>query len=113
MTASKPRADGSGQARADPFAQVRHDLRTPVNQIIGYGEMLQEQVEDMGDETMAEDLVKITHAARKLLELQDELFGELSKQPAAAATPTPSAPPSASTPDATAGAAPAPSTTSR
>jgi sigma-B regulation protein RsbU (phosphoserine phosphatase) len=49
----------------DPLAKLRHDLRTPLNQIIGYGEML---LEDARDEALRGDLQRILGAAGHLLE---------------------------------------------
>ena len=51
------------------MAQLRHDLRTPVNQIIGYSEMLLEDAEECGNESSASDLKKIRSAAQTLLGL--------------------------------------------
>lgn len=53
----------------DPIAQLRHDLRTPVNQIIGYSEMLQEDAEAGGHDAFVPDLQKVQLAARQLLGL--------------------------------------------
>ncbi len=53
----------------DPLSQVRHDLKTPINQIIGYSEMLAEDAEDEG---VLADLSKITTAAKTLLDLIDK-----------------------------------------
>ena len=57
---------------------IRHDLRTPINAIIGYGEMLLEDVlEDEDVETspeVSQDLQKIITSARRLL----TLIGDLS-----------------------------------
>jgi sigma-B regulation protein RsbU (phosphoserine phosphatase) len=55
----------------DPLAQLRHDLRTPVNQIIGYSEILQENVEAGGHNAYVSDLQKIQFAARQLLGMVD------------------------------------------
>jgi len=49
----------------DPLAKLRHDLRTPLNQIIGYGEML---LEDAQDEAQRGDLQRILAASNHLLE---------------------------------------------
>ena len=49
----------------DPLAKLRHDLRTPLNQIIGYGEML---LEDSQDEAQRGDLQRILAASNHLLE---------------------------------------------
>jgi sigma-B regulation protein RsbU (phosphoserine phosphatase) len=50
-------------------AQLRHDLRTPVNHIIGYSEMLLEDAEETANESSAADLKKIRSAAQELLGL--------------------------------------------
>jgi len=51
------------------LAELRHDLRTPLNQIIGYSEMLEEEAVDAGQSATVLDLKKIQTAARRLLEL--------------------------------------------
>jgi class 3 adenylate cyclase len=71
--------------RLDLF-QLCHDLRTPVNHIIGYGEMLQEQAEDLGRKGLLPDLKKITEAARRWLDLMEEyLVTPTAKAPQTAA----------------------------
>lgn len=49
-----------------------HDLRTPVNQIIGYSEMLQEQAEEINRKRYLPDLRKIREAALSWLGLMEE-----------------------------------------
>ena len=49
-----------------------HDLRTPVNQIIGYSEILQEQAEEIGRKKYLPDLRKIRDAAALWLGLMEE-----------------------------------------
>ena len=68
MTAEGPK----GHDNPDPLSQVRHDLKTPINQIIGYSEMLAEDAEEKGDSGSLADLGKITAAAKTLLELIDK-----------------------------------------
>ena len=53
----------------DAVAQLRHDLRTPVNQILGYSEMLEEDAEADGHDAYVSDLKKVQMAARTLLSL--------------------------------------------
>ncbi len=53
----------------DAVAQLRHDLRTPINHIIGYSEMLLEDAEESGNDSGAGDLKKIRSAAQSLLGL--------------------------------------------
>ena len=59
-------ADASGEAAV---AALRHDLRTPLNQIIGYSELVAEDLEGDMHARTREDLEKIGRAARGLAEL--------------------------------------------
>jgi adenylate cyclase len=55
-------------------SRVRHDLRTPINAIIGYSEMIIEDLSDAGEEEdMCADLDKILGLARRLLNLINDL----------------------------------------
>jgi class 3 adenylate cyclase/AmiR/NasT family two-component response regulator len=78
-------------AAPPPGSALRHDLRTPVNQIIGYSEMLDEDAQEAGQEKMSADLKRIGQAARSLLPLIDRIPDELaaSAKPAAPAIPSP------------------------
>lgn len=50
-------------------AFLHHEVRTSLNQIIGYAEMLQEEASDRRQDAFISDFQKIHHAARQLLEL--------------------------------------------
>jgi sigma-B regulation protein RsbU (phosphoserine phosphatase) len=52
--------------------QLSHELRTPVNHIIGYSELLQEQAADHGCAHFIPDLQKINQAAQTWLDLMEE-----------------------------------------
>lgn len=52
---------------------LRHDLRTPINAIKGYGEMLREDAADAGAETLVGDLDKLLGEATLLLDRIDGL----------------------------------------
>src|SRR5271166_2107234 len=52
---------------------LRHDLRTPINAIKGYGEMLREDGADGGAETFVADLDKLLGEATQLLDRIDGL----------------------------------------
>jgi len=58
---------------------IRHNLRTPINAIIGYGEMLLEDVDEEKYSQASVDLQKILTTARRLLTLIGDL-SYLSKQ---------------------------------
>ncbi len=55
-------------------SQLLHDLRTPVHQIVGYVEMLQEDAQDDGNQTLATDLGKVKSAAASLQKMLEERF---------------------------------------
>ena len=52
---------------------LRHDLRTPINAIKGYGEMLREDAQDGGAEALVADLDKLLGEAALLLDRIDGL----------------------------------------
>ena len=57
---------------SDALSNIRHSLRTPLNQIIGYSEMLQEEAADQGQIAYLADLQKIHTAGGQLLALVNE-----------------------------------------
>jgi sigma-B regulation protein RsbU (phosphoserine phosphatase) len=59
----------SASADRSPLSHLRHDLRTPLNQIIGYSELLAEEAEAAGHGAYGPDLARINGAARTLLAL--------------------------------------------
>jgi len=65
----------SGEIDLEAFSSaIRHDLRTPINAIIGYGEMLLEDVDEDRHPSACVDLQKLLTTARRLL----TLIGDLS-----------------------------------
>ena len=56
------------------LAQIRHDLKTPVGHIMGYSEMIEEDVEDDLPEVV-NDLRSIRSSAERILELINDHFG--------------------------------------
>lgn len=56
-------------SRDEAVAALRHDLRTPLNQIIGYSELVAEDLEGDEHARTREDLDRIGRAARGLAEL--------------------------------------------
>jgi CheY-like chemotaxis protein len=55
-------------------AELRHTLRTPLNHIIGYSELLLEEARERGLEDMLADLQNIQTAGKELLTLFNQLF---------------------------------------
>jgi adenylate cyclase len=65
--------------------RLRHDMRTPLGQIIGYSELVEEEVGDRGHDDLIPDLAKIRGAAHNLLRLVDEYFSGDAVPPSAEA----------------------------
>ena len=75
-TKGRELADAS-QHKSQFLATMSHELRTPLNAIIGYSEMLQEEAQDLGDDTAAAlggDLQKVTEAGKHLLGLINDIL---------------------------------------
>ena len=51
--------------------RFQHEVRTPLGQIIGYSELLEEELEDRDQQDLAPDLQRIRSAAQRLLDLVD------------------------------------------
>ena len=64
----------SDVTRTSISSQLLHDLRTPLNQIIGYTEMLAEELEGQPREEQMADLRKVGAAGHRILELIEENF---------------------------------------
>ncbi len=71
-------AEAAGRAKSHFLATMSHELRTPLNAVIGYAEILQEDLEHEGRDRSAKDALKIQAAARNLLGLIDQVL-DLSK----------------------------------
>ena len=54
---------------------IRHDLRNPVGHIIGYSEMLAEELDAASDAELLQDLGRIRTSGERLVELIEDLLG--------------------------------------
>ena len=63
-------------SRRRPLAKIRHDLRTPINHIIGYSEMLLEEAPGRVPEDFLLDLRRIRNGGEQLLTLVNQHFND-------------------------------------
>jgi signal transduction histidine kinase/CheY-like chemotaxis protein len=81
LEAARARADQANQAKSDFLANMSHELRTPMNAIIGYSEMILEEIEDDAEvnaQSFEADLVRIRAAGKHLLALISDVL-DISK----------------------------------
>jgi PAS domain S-box-containing protein len=71
-------AEVANRAKSAFLANMSHELRTPMNAIIGYSEMLIEELGEEGHEDFIPDLERIHGAGRHLLSLINDIL-DLSK----------------------------------
>ena len=79
--------DGGSETRTT-MRRLQHDLRTPLGQILGYGEMLQEELHDRSLTELLPDLERICAAATTVLGLVDGIFRpeDVGESPATSST---------------------------
>ncbi len=77
---AKLAAETANITKSQFMANMSHELRTPMNAIIGYSELLKEEVEDVkvDDDNFVTDLEKINQAGKHLIELINDVL-DLSK----------------------------------
>ncbi|MDR0555995.1 MAG: PAS domain-containing sensor histidine kinase [Holosporaceae bacterium] len=67
-------AEEANNAKSKFLTNISNELKTPVNAIIGYGEILEEEALDRKDTVSASDLGKIVGSAKHLLSLINEIL---------------------------------------
>ena len=70
-----------GPSKRTTAAQLRHDLRTPFNQIIGYSEMLIEDAEASSNDFVSSNIGRVLTDAQQLLALIDEILDPHAQRP--------------------------------
>lgn len=62
-------------------SNLSHDLRTPLNHIIGYSELMAEEAEDGGQQALVESLQSVRLIGKQLLALLNDTFSTLKSGP--------------------------------
>ena len=71
-------AENANRAKSTFLASMSHELRTPLNAVIGYSELLEEELLEKGNEQLISDVNKINRAGKNLLALINNVL-DLSK----------------------------------
>ena len=74
MRKAKEEAERSNDAKSVFLAKMNHQLRTPLNAVIGYSEILREDAEANCEESQMRDLERINSAGRHLLALVTDVL---------------------------------------
>jgi PAS domain S-box-containing protein len=75
---ARDNAEQANRAKSQFLANMSHELRTPLNAVIGYAEILDEDLQAEGLEASRKDVQRIRASARHLLNLINEIL-DLSK----------------------------------
>lgn len=78
LTAARDEAQAASVAKSQFLANMSHELRTPLNAVIGYTEIIEEDLEDAGIDSADDDLRRIKASANHLLSLINDVL-DLSK----------------------------------
>ena len=71
---ARDRALSANRAKSTFLANMSHELRTPLNAVIGYGELVQEDVAEAGLEHCVDDLDRILASSKHLLGLINDVL---------------------------------------
>ncbi len=69
LQVAKEKAEAGSHAKTVFLATMSHELRTPLNHIIGYADLLAEELEDTANTDLIKDVARIRKAAGSLLSL--------------------------------------------
>lgn len=78
LEVARDAAEAANRAKSTFIANMSHELRTPLTAVLGYCELIEEDLIDMGQDALLADLNKINSNARHLLGLINDVL-DLSK----------------------------------
>ncbi|MEW5771326.1 MAG: PAS domain S-box protein [Pseudomonadota bacterium] len=74
LRASRDEAERANAAKSEFLSRMSHELRTPLNAILGFGQLLEHELERSGNAEQVDNTREILHAGEHLLELVNEVL---------------------------------------
>ncbi len=74
LTKARQKAEADSRAKDAFLANMSHELRTPLNHIIGYSEIVQEEIQASGDSSLSADMASIRAAGEDMLGLVENVL---------------------------------------
>ncbi|MBT3703021.1 MAG: PAS domain S-box protein [Alphaproteobacteria bacterium] len=74
MIAARERAEAANKAKTDFLSSISHELRTPMNSILGFSQLMADDPEQPLSEDQADSLKQIITSGQHLLQLINELL---------------------------------------
>ncbi|HEY9166742.1 MAG TPA: ATP-binding protein [Candidatus Kryptonia bacterium] len=74
LEVQRRKAENANRAKSEFLANMSHELRTPLNAIIGFGEVLQTDMNEMPQDMARQFIGHISSSGRHLLELVNDLL---------------------------------------
>ena len=71
---AEARANAANEAKSRFLANMSHELRTPLNAVIGYTDLVEEELASTGQAHLCEDLGRVGSAATHLLAIIDDIL---------------------------------------
>jgi signal transduction histidine kinase len=66
-------AAAANRMKSDFLANISHELRTPLDSVIGYSELVEEELADRGLESSREDVQRVLESARRISDMIGEI----------------------------------------
>jgi len=67
-------AEAANRSKTEFLRHISHELRTPLNSVLGHGELLRDELAELGHERLLADAVRISDASEHMLALINELL---------------------------------------
>lgn len=74
LVQARDNAISASQHKSEFLANMSHELRTPIQSIMGYGELVVEDLAVKGETALIEDMQRIAHNSKRLLDMINSLL---------------------------------------